>query len=67
MMLIESMPMYPEATVLPVSVWGIDRNAVNTATGEQEADRTNRFSDLGDTISDRSVLASASSESTELG
>jgi hypothetical protein len=53
-------------TVLPVSVWGIDRNAEHT-TGEQETDRTNRVSDLGDRISDRSVLASASSESTELG
>lgn len=65
MMLIESLPMFP-GTVLPVSVWGIDRNAEHT-TGEQETDRTNHVSDLGDRISDRSVLASASSESTELG
>ena len=53
MNLIESLPMYPEGTVLlPVSVWGIDRNAEHTVTGEQETDPTNRLSDLGDRISD---------------
>ena len=65
MIFIESLPTFP-GTVLPVSVWGIGRNAEHT-TEEQETDRTNRLSDLGDRISVRSVLASASSESTELG